>query len=139
MPDLRSPCLPPIARRVLPPPPPLLPSGFTWTRRAESGSIRLVLAGELDLALRPTFEAAVADAQADSDRVVLDLRELMLIDCANLFVVFSVAERGRRDGSVLILLSPRGQVRRVLDLLGVPAGAAGRQEELPSCGSKAAE
>lgn len=112
------------------------PPSFTWTRRAESGSIRLLLVGELDLAFRPSFETAVADAQADSDRVVLDLRALTLIDCANLFVVYSAAERGRRDGSVLVLLSPRGQVRRVLDLLGVPPGAALHQEEPSSRRSK---
>jgi hypothetical protein len=38
-------------------------SAFTCTRRAESGgSIRLVLAGELDLAVRTPFEMALADA-----------------------------------------------------------------------------
>jgi anti-anti-sigma factor len=86
--------------------------------------IRLILAGELDLTFRPTFETAVAEAQADSDRVLLDLRALTLIDCANLAVIFGAVERGRRDGSVLLLGSPRGQVRRVLDLLGAPPGVA---------------
>lgn len=122
MPDLHRPCPPSAAKRVLSPPDP--PSGFTWTRRAASGSIRLILAGELDLAFRPSFEAAMADAQTDSDRVLLDLRALTLIDCANLAVVFSAAERSRLDESVLVLLDPRGQVRRVLDLLGAPPGAA---------------
>ncbi|HET8813546.1 MAG TPA: STAS domain-containing protein [Solirubrobacterales bacterium] len=99
--------------------------------------IRLILAGELDLAFRPTFETAVADAQTDSGRLLLDLRALTLIDCANLAVVFSAAKRSRHDGSVLILLSPRGQVRRVLDLLGAPPGAAVLDpEELPSRGSQ---
>lgn len=131
MPDLRLTCPPPPAKRALSPPAP--PSGFTSTRRAESGSIRLILAGELDLAFRPAFETAVADAQTDSDRVLLDMRALTLIDCANLAVVFNAAERSRRDESVLILLSPRDQVRRVLDLLGAPPGAAVLDhEELPS-------
>jgi anti-anti-sigma factor len=102
-----------------------LPCTFTWTRLAESGgSIRLVLAGELDLAERPPFASALADAQTDSDRVLLDLGALTLIDCANLFVVFSAARRSRREGAALILLSPRGQVRRVFDLLGAPPGVA---------------
>lgn len=135
MPDLSPPRPPSSARRVVFPP--QSPPGFTWTRRAESGSIRLVLAGELDLTFRPSFETAVADAQTDSDRVVLDLSALTLIDCANLSVIFSAAERGRRDGSMLILLSPRGQVRRVLDLLGVPPGAAVHREALSSRGPKA--
>lgn len=130
MPDLPPPRPPTSGRPVVFPPEP--PPGFTSTRRAESGSIRLILAGELDLTSRPSFETAVADAQTDSDRVVLDLGALTLIDCANLFVIFSAAERGRREGAVLILLSPRGQVRRVLDLLGAPRGAAVHQEKLPS-------
>ena len=134
MPDPRSPCLPPAARQF--PSPPVLLPGFTCTRRAESNSIRLILAGELDLAFRSIFETAVADAQTDSDRLLLDLRALTLIDCANLFVVFSAAERSRLEGSVLILLSPRGQVRQLLDLLGAPPGVAVLDhEELPRRGS----
>lgn len=110
------------------------PGAFTWTRRAESGdSIRLALAGELDLAARTHFAAALHDAQGDSDRVVLDLGELSLIDCASLHVIFTAAERSRRDGGVLILQNPRGQVRRVLDLVGPPAGVVVLDhEDLPS-------
>lgn len=107
-------------------------SPFTCTRRTEDGSIRLILAGELDLAVRPFFETALADAQTDAERVLLDLRALTLIDCANLFLIFTAAERSHREEWVLTLLSPRGQVRRVLDLVGVPRGSAvSDHEELP--------
>ncbi len=102
---------------------PAPPSGFFWTRLAgRDGSIRLVLAGELDLAGRADFQLALDDAQGHSDRVLLDLGALTLIDCACLFAIFIAAERCRRKGSVLILISPRGQVRRVLDLTGAPTG-----------------
>lgn len=102
-------------------PPPL----FTCTRRAEGrGTIRLVLAGELDLSTRPCFDQALRDAQADAGRVVLDLRALTLIDCASLSVIFDAAVEARRGDTVLILLDPRGQVRRVLDLTGAPDGVA---------------
>jgi anti-anti-sigma factor len=116
------------------------PSGVSWTRLAESGgSIRLVLAGELDLATRGHFETALADAQDDSDRVLLDLGALTLIDCANLFVVFAAGERSRREEATVILLKPRGQVRRVLDLVGTPAGVANQDhEDLPGHGLRAA-
>ncbi|HEY6730899.1 MAG TPA: STAS domain-containing protein [Solirubrobacterales bacterium] len=98
---------------------------FSCTRRAESGgSIRLVLAGELDLSVCAQFEQALSDAQADAMRVVLDLRALTLIDCASLSIIFDAAVETRRTGSVLILLDPRGQVRRVLDLTGAPNGVA---------------
>lgn len=102
-------------------PPPL----FSCTRRAEGrGSIRLVLAGELDLSARAHFEQALTDAQADASRVVLDLQALTLIDCASLSVVFNAAIEARRRNAVLVLLDPRGQVRRVLDLTGAPEGVA---------------
>jgi anti-anti-sigma factor len=119
---------------------PTVPPGFAWTRHVESGgSISLVLAGELDLATREPFEAALADAQAKSDRVVLDLRALTLIDCASLFVIHAAAARSRREHAVMILLSPRGQVRRVLDLLGAPPGAAILEHhELPGADRKVA-
>lgn len=101
------------------------PPLFSCTRRAEGrGSIRLVLAGELDLSARAHFEQALRDAQADAGRVVLDLQALTLIDCASLSVVFDAAVEARRGDAVLILLDPRGQVRRVLDLTGAPDGVA---------------
>jgi len=87
-------------------------------------SIRLVLAGELDLSVRSYFEQALEDAQADASRVVLDLGALTLIDCASLGVVFDAALEARRRDAVMILLDPRGQVRRVLDLTGAPDGVA---------------
>ncbi|HEX6781838.1 MAG TPA: STAS domain-containing protein [Solirubrobacterales bacterium] len=101
------------------------PPLFSCTRRAEGrGSIRLVLAGELDLSARAHFEEALKDAQSDANRVVLDLQALTLIDCASLSVLFDAALEARRQDAVLILLEPRGQVRRVLDLTGAPNGVA---------------
>jgi cytochrome oxidase Cu insertion factor (SCO1/SenC/PrrC family) len=46
------------------------------------------------------------------------------IDCASLSVVFDAAVEARRHDAVLILLDPRGQVRRMLDLTGAPDGVA---------------
>ena len=104
-----------------PGPPPL----FSCTRRAEGqDSIRLVLVGELDLSACTHFEQALRDAQADASRVTLDLWALTLIDCASLSIVFDAAVEARRRDAVLILLDPRGQVRRVLDLTGPPDGVA---------------
>lgn len=102
-------------------PPPL----FSCMRREEGRSlIRLVLRGELDLNFRAHFKQALEDAQSDASRVVIDLQALTLIDCASLSVVFDAAVEARRRDAVLILLDPRGQVRRVLDLTGAPDGVA---------------
>jgi anti-anti-sigma factor len=113
---------------------------FNCSRRAEKGgSIRLLLDGELDLAAVAQFRAALDAAQDDSGRVVLDLGALSLIDCAALSVLAVAADRRRRDGAVLIFLSPQGQVRRVLKLIGAPAGVAMvDREDLPEAGVRAA-
>lgn len=102
-------------------PPPL----FSCTPRMEGrSSVRLVLAGELDLNFRAHFKRELEGAQSDASRVVIDLQALTLIDCASLSVVFDAAVEARRRDAVLILLDPRGQVRRVLDLTGAPDGVA---------------
>lgn len=102
-------------------PPPL----FSCTRRAEGrSSIRLIVAGELDLSARAHFAQALKDAQSDAGRVVLDLQALTLIDGAALAVLFDAAARASREDGMLIMLEPRGQVRRVLDLIGPPVGVA---------------
>ena len=108
-----------------PMPPPAKPPSyvFSCSGRVESGgSIRLSLAGELDLAASDHFRLVLDGAQEDSTRVLLDLRALTLIDCAGLSIVFAAAGRSRGEEAVLILFDPRGQVRRLLDLIGVPAG-----------------
>jgi anti-anti-sigma factor len=104
---------------------PAPPSLFSCARRAEGrNSIRLILVGELDLSACPHFEQALRDAQTDASRVTLDLRAVTLIDCASLSVLFDAAVEARRHDAVLILLDPRGQVRRMLDLTGAPDGVA---------------
>jgi anti-anti-sigma factor len=102
-----------------------LPPLFTSIRRAESGgSIRLIVAGELDLAARDRFDADLAEAQDHSDRVLIDLRALTFIDCACLATLFVAAGHAQREGAALILVGPLVQVRRLLDLIGSPPGVA---------------
>lgn len=119
MPNLPAASAQPVSPGLAPPP------LFSCTRRAESpSSIRLILAGELDLSACEHFAQAMKDAQLDAGRVVLDLQALTLIDCAALAVLFEGAAAACRDDAVLIMLEPRAQVRRVLDLIGPPVGVA---------------
>lgn len=124
-----------IPRVAYPPPYP-----FTCSRRAEGGSsIRLLLSGELDLAGEIRFRAALESAQEDADRVLLELATLRLIDCSGLAVLFAGGRRADREGAVLVLMHPCGQVRRLLDLVGAPAGATVvAPEPLPATEERAA-
>lgn len=115
------------------------PYVFSCSGRAEGdGSIRLVLAGELDLAPSSRFRTALDGAQDDSDRVLLDLRALTLIDCAGVAIVFAAAGRSQREGAGLVLLDPRGQVRRMLDLVGAPAGVPVLDGDIPGTEARVA-
>jgi stage II sporulation protein AA (anti-sigma F factor antagonist) len=77
--------------------------------------------GEIDVqtvpALRHALDAAVEGSRGD---LVLDLGEVTFLDSSGLGVVLG---RFRRmpDGRRLILRRPRGHVRSLLDLAGVPA------------------
>lgn len=116
------------------------PYPFTCSRRAEGGSsICLLLSGELDLAGETRFRAALESAQEDSDQVLLELTALRLIDCSGLAVLFAGARRAHREGAALVLTHPCGQVRRMLDLVGAPAGVTVvGQEALPTVKESAA-
>jgi anti-sigma B factor antagonist len=124
-----SPSRSPFSELRPPNPPPL----FIVSRRAETGgAIRLIVAGELDLVARPHFKTALAEAQNDSNRVLLDLRALSFIDCACVGSLFAAAKRGLREGAELTVLSPRGQVRRMLELVGpLPGVTLLEQDDLP--------
>lgn len=115
------------------------PYPFSCSRRAEGDdSIRLLLSGELDLAGELRFHAALDSAQEDCDRVLLELSALRLIDCSGIAVLFAGAKRARREGSALVLMHPHGQVQRLLDLVGAPAGATVLADEDPEAGENAA-
>ena len=80
------------------------------TVRSEDGAWHL--AGEFDLAEVEAFEQLATAALAGRDDIVLDLTGLAFIDSSGLQAIARLA-RGR----VVVLRNPRGNVRRVLDLV----------------------
>jgi anti-anti-sigma factor len=88
------------------------------TIRSEPQNAHLVsLHGELDGATAKELEAEFIRIEATSvSRIVLDLRELEFIDSTGLAVIMRAHERGNRDGHILRVLRPNGQVGRVFDL-----------------------
>jgi anti-sigma B factor antagonist len=76
--------------------------------------IRLV--GELDIATAPRLEQTLA--QANAQRVVLDLRELTFTDSCGVHLIIDGTIRADESGRRLILVRGPSQVDRVLTLTG---------------------
>ena len=75
----------------------------------------LCLKGELDLATAPVLED-ILDGALDGDRdLVVDLSALTFMDAAGLRA-FAKAASGLRGRAKMVLRSPSGVVRRVLEL-----------------------
>lgn len=79
------------------------------------------LAGELDLSSVDELVHAVTPTLDDPGDVVLDLSELRFVDSTGIRTFLDFGRQLRGHGR-LVLESPTGPVRRVLDLMGV-AGA----------------
>ncbi len=109
----------------------------TWPT-ATSCVLRLL--GELDIAAVGEADAAVTLAQmSGAESLVLDLRELQLIDSAGLRLLLEGEERARKAGMSFAVVADEGSVvRRMLDLTfltarmpvlddpaGAPAGSRG--------------
>ena len=88
------------------------------TIRSEPQNVHSVsLHGELDGATAKELEAEFIRIEATSvSRIVLDLRELEFIDSTGLAVIMRAHERAKRDGHVLRVLRPNGQVGRVFEI-----------------------
>src|SRR5215216_1081868 len=99
------------------------------TIRSEPQNAQLVsLHGELDGATAKGLEAEFIRIEATSvSRIVLDLSELEFIDSTGMAVILRADTRAKKDGHVLRVLRPDGQVARAFEL--------SRQEELLAFGN----
>jgi anti-anti-sigma factor len=80
----------------------------------------LTLSGELDLLSSPALEQELERVNsADSDVILLDLRELEFMDSTGLHVLIKAHQREQDAGRSLVLTKGSEQVQRLLDLTGV--------------------
>ena len=80
----------------------------------------IAVAGELDLASGPELEAHLHDiSPADTELVVVDLRELDFMDSTGLSIIVRAHQRLTGEGCKLGLVKGSPQVQRLLDLTGV--------------------
>lgn len=78
-------------------------------RTGRDGAIHL--AGELDIASRPSFDAAIAEWTVGDGPLTLDLAELTFLDSTGIHGFLKLA--GDRE---IVLRTPQPLVRRVLDI-----------------------
>jgi anti-sigma B factor antagonist len=95
---------------------------ITRERRREDSTdrvrIRLVLAGEFDLAARDALEGALASALRAGD-VEIDMGEVTFLDCSGIGVLTRGLRRAWREGRGLHVVNADGSVRHMLELTGV--------------------
>jgi anti-anti-sigma factor len=80
---------------------------------------RLALAGELDLACVPRFEALVASAFVMADRCLIDLGELEFVDSSGIRALMRARRRASETGATLELANASPAIARVLTQAGV--------------------
>lgn len=100
----------------------------------DRGAVHVVPVGELDIATVDRLRAAVAELVAVGfERVVVDLRQLVFIDCAGLRLLRELHDGAPQDGWCLTLIQGPAPVRRLfamtdtLDLLPFAALPAPRR------------
>ena len=93
---------------------------FRVDLRSDRQGLIVALAGEFDLAGVAQFEHALAAvADAEPARVVVDFTELQFIDSTGIAAIVGAMAERERAGDRLCACGVRGQVQRLLELVGV--------------------
>ena len=74
--------------------------------------------GALDIATTPWLERTLRESQSHAQLVVLDLRELVFMDCAGVHAIVDASKRARQAGRRLVLLRGPANVDRLFALTG---------------------
>ena len=96
-----------------------VPLSIAWVRSERT--LRLCLAGELDLAMAAHLRSALATPLLTPEitAVVLDLDRLTFMDCAGLDALILAKRQLTRAGMAATVVNPHGTPLRVLRLTGV--------------------
>jgi anti-anti-sigma factor len=79
----------------------------------------LYLSGELDLAYEDDVRAALENRSAAKEELIIDLSQLVFLDCTGVRALANVSTRP--EAGRVLLRSPDPRVLRVLELLGCTA------------------
>ena len=92
---------------------------FEVRESVENEWLRLTLRGELDLATAPELEARLGELQAEGRSVLMDLSQLGFMDSTGVSVLISAKRDADANGWLISVRHPNGQVRRLLELVGL--------------------
>jgi anti-sigma B factor antagonist len=92
------------------------------TRSSTSyGTVRLAASGEIDICnvdrLRTTIETIIGEPA--THRLTVDLADLDYIDSMGVSALIAGMRLSQRDGIAFAVVNPRGEVLRVLNILGL--------------------
>jgi anti-sigma B factor antagonist len=94
---------------------------FEATTSDEADRIRVVLAGECDLAVRDELTSTLLDAVRRAPEVVVDVGGLDFLDSSGIHGLVTAHHAARESGGRLFIVNPAGPVAAVLELTGVGA------------------
>jgi anti-anti-sigma factor len=92
------------------------------THRPDTGTVRVAVAGEVDLATAPQLRLAVMAAIDGSDgceQIEVDLTRTTFLDARGVGVLLETHTAAELAGIGLVVHNPRGIVRRILAVLDV--------------------
>jgi anti-anti-sigma factor len=89
---------------------------FDVTVERNGTTVRVALAGELDIANAERVEGVLADVEADGSAtvVLLDLRQLAFMDSTGLRILVAADARAREQDRRLVLVQGPDPVQRIL-------------------------
>ena len=112
------------------------PPGLTCLRIAYAQTVRLFVAGELDVATVPQLDDALRQAAAEAPLVVLDLKRLEFVSICGAQLLLRAATRARDAGGRLYVVHAPDELHRLLRLIGATdALDFGRQQSVPGMAS----
>lgn len=85
----------------------------------EDGLVRVVLAGECDLAVCAQLDEVLSAALSHAPIVVVDLAALAFLDSSGVHGLITAHHAALKKGGRLVAVNARGVVATVLDLTGV--------------------
>ncbi|HEY4825323.1 MAG TPA: STAS domain-containing protein [Solirubrobacteraceae bacterium] len=94
-------------------------SHFRVEVHSEDRATVIAVSGELDLASSPALQEELDRVSADSELLIIDLRELDFMDSTGLSVLVRAHQRAEEQGRRLAMVKGPQQVQRLLSLTGV--------------------